>query len=235
MPRKAVKRVPEAPKPQEPIETQSFHPEPPERLWRKPAMNSTYSVKQLAQLAREGMVRVPPFQRSFVWDDEHVLHLLDSLIQGFYIGNITLWEQYKLPAQKVSLAGLEFDGHSHGCLIVDGQQRVGSIARFMLTPRYAFDFSHMAFVVRSEPGRDVIPLHLLENTLAILDGLKNDLWSPEQAGWLNDKLIYRTVCATVLPHTWEIDQVMEMFRRMNTAGVRMEADEVEAALRRARG
>jgi hypothetical protein len=53
-------------------------------------------------------------------------------------------------------------------------------------------------------------------------------------GYLSDSLLYREACATVLPYEWEIDQVMKMFKHMNTAGIRMDPADVEAALLRAR-
>lgn len=218
------------------VEPVSTHTDPPNDLrWKAAAQVHQNSARQVADMVQAGQLRIPVFQRKFVWDDEHVLYLLDSLLQGFYVGNVTLWEQYDLPVKTVDVAGVEAQGTKRGYLVVDGQQRIGSIARAFLTPRYAFDFMSMKFVVASEPARDRIPLHfMVANILRILDGVKNDLWSPEQAGWLTDNLVYRQVCSTILPHTWGVADVMEMFRRMNTAGIRMASSDVEAALQKAR-
>jgi len=233
-PRKPRKPAPQAPPAPEPPST---HPDVPrEARWRQPASVHQHTVRQVAEMVQTGKLRIPDFQRDFVWEDDHVLYLLDSLLRGFYVGNVTLWEQYKLPAKTVNVAGIEAEGSDHGFLVVDGQQRIGSIARALLTKRYAFDFLTLKFVVASEPRKDLVPLHILHGAgvHAVLAGIKEDLWSAEQAGWLQDNLIYRQVCATVLPYGWEIGEVMEMFGRMNTTGVRMDAHEVEAALQKAR-
>jgi hypothetical protein len=55
----------------------------------------------------------------------------------------------------------------------------------------------------------------------------------DHAGRLADDLIYRVVATVGLPYQWSLANVMNMFRRLNTAGTRMGADEVEDALRRA--
>ena len=39
-----------------------------------------------------GVVKVPKFQRDFVWDIEQTAKLLDSILKGYPIGTFILWE-----------------------------------------------------------------------------------------------------------------------------------------------
>lgn len=39
-----------------------------------------------------GKIRVPRFQRPFVWRQPDLLQLLDSVLQGFPIGSILIWD-----------------------------------------------------------------------------------------------------------------------------------------------
>lgn len=39
-----------------------------------------------------GKIRIPNFQRPFVWKQQDIHVLLDSVFQGFPIGTILIWE-----------------------------------------------------------------------------------------------------------------------------------------------
>lgn len=40
---------------------------------------------------RRGEIRLPSFQRPFVWTRSDMLDLLDSIYQGYPVGSILLW------------------------------------------------------------------------------------------------------------------------------------------------
>ena len=51
--------------------------------------------KQVSQHLRhvdEGVYLLPEFQRTFVWDEEKILGLWDSLYHGFPVGQLMLWQ-----------------------------------------------------------------------------------------------------------------------------------------------
>jgi uncharacterized protein with ParB-like and HNH nuclease domain len=52
--------------------------------------SGSYSIAEVVKLAQEGYLRVPLFQRSFVWNSGDVKALLDSLYRGFPIGTLLL-------------------------------------------------------------------------------------------------------------------------------------------------
>ena len=55
---------------------------------------TTGSIKidRLRNKIIEGNIKIPPFQREFVWKQEQVIELLDSIIKDYPIGSILLWE-----------------------------------------------------------------------------------------------------------------------------------------------
>jgi hypothetical protein len=46
----------------------------------------------LFRRVRNGELRIPAFQRGFVWTEEKILSLLDSVYRGYPIGSLLLWK-----------------------------------------------------------------------------------------------------------------------------------------------
>ena len=84
-----------------------------------------------------GKIVLPAMQRPFVWKDDRITRLIDSLLRGFPIGTALLWKtsvmQRFRPFQKdiQSDAGITIDfesgGSSERYLVLDGQQRLTSL------------------------------------------------------------------------------------------------------------
>ena len=47
-----------------------------------------YFIKDLISDLERGMVRIPSFQRGFVWDTERVIYFIDSIDRGFPFGSV---------------------------------------------------------------------------------------------------------------------------------------------------
>lgn len=77
------------------------------------AVPSDFNVMTLKQLVDNGWVRIPGFQRHFVWDMARASKLIESLILGLPVPQLFLYEQNR-------------DRH----LLIDGQQRLMSIYYF---------------------------------------------------------------------------------------------------------
>ena len=52
-------------------------------------------LEELFEEIRTGRLRSPRFQRSFVWRPEAMVKLLDSLVRGYPIGSLLIWEPGK--------------------------------------------------------------------------------------------------------------------------------------------
>ena len=53
----------------------------------------TYPLAQLVGMVREGVVRVPHFQRGLRWKKADAVALIDSVLRGFPIGSLLLWQR----------------------------------------------------------------------------------------------------------------------------------------------
>ena len=51
------------------------------------------SIRRLIGKISSGEIRIPSFQRGFVWEPEAVAFLMDSLFKGYPIGAVLLWTQ----------------------------------------------------------------------------------------------------------------------------------------------
>jgi hypothetical protein len=125
--------------------------------------SSVISIPELITLAREGAIRIPRFQRSYVWDASDVRNLLDSIYRGFPIGTVILWRK-EAPVGEVNFGPIHFQAPAtnDALWVVDGQQRIGSLFG-TLAPEWAgqdprfdvyFDLSSTRFI---NPRRGVVP------------------------------------------------------------------------------
>jgi hypothetical protein len=90
--------------------------------------SSEFSIPDLVRFAGEGSLRIPSFQRSFVWDASDVRRLFDSIYRGFPIGTLLLWRK-EAPAGAVSFGPISFHVpyRTDALWVVDGQQRIISL------------------------------------------------------------------------------------------------------------
>jgi hypothetical protein len=88
----------------------------------------SYGIPELVSLADEGSLRIPTFQRQFVWTAKDVRDLFDSLYRGFPVGTLLLW-RHEAPAADLTLGpvSLAAPENSNALWVVDGQQRVTSL------------------------------------------------------------------------------------------------------------
>lgn len=84
-------------------------------------------VGDLLADVQSGKIGLPDLQRPFVWKDSTVRNLLDSMLRGFPIGYIMLWES-PLDYDNKSQIGLDKKDYSAPRdLVIDGQQRLTAL------------------------------------------------------------------------------------------------------------
>ncbi|MCL6426822.1 DUF262 domain-containing protein [Bacillus subtilis] len=93
-------------------------------------MADPISIRSIINNVVSGEIRIPSFQRSYVWTSEQVAFLLDSIYKGIPIGNIFLWKTSEtLKIEKdfgnFSLPSPEKDYPIK--YVLDGQQRLTSL------------------------------------------------------------------------------------------------------------
>lgn len=178
-----------------------------------------------------GRIRIPRFQRDFVWGKSKVLGLLDSMLKGYPIGSIFLWaspNKYNhLFRQIVELEQPEPSEHSGSSFVLDGQQRLISLFVTVKGIKFgsedysniAFDLQDSKFVYKKNANniRYVRICDLLHSTghLKIYNALDDEY-----------KLAF-DMCRTVLTayplsivtvYDQNLDGVVTIFQRINKAG-----------------
>lgn len=202
---------------------------------------TTLDVESLVNMAWNGKIRVPTFQRDFRWAWEDVRRLFDSIVRGYPIGSLLLWVR-PAPEQKLQLGALSIDApkSTDAFYVVDGQQRITSLANALSPdsagdPRFAlsYDLREERFV--RPPKNDdplVIPLPVLFDLQKIL------LWFNRNPG-IADHLesasaITRTIRQFQVP-AYQVSQddpkvLQDIFDRMNNYGKRLTRAEIFSAL-----
>lgn len=87
-------------------------------------------IDRLIKRIDSGDVRIPAFQRAYVWKQNQILELLDSVVTNFPIGSILLWYTSDRLKHTRNIAGylipdtkIEYPVN----YVLDGQQRISSI------------------------------------------------------------------------------------------------------------
>lgn len=91
---------------------------------------SELTIRKVIEQITNGQIRIPAFQRGFVWDAERVAYLMDSIYKGYPFGALLLWRTreplkvernlgpYVLPPPQKDYP-IDY--------VLDGQQRITSI------------------------------------------------------------------------------------------------------------
>lgn len=91
---------------------------------------SDYSIRDILNQVSKGNLRIPAFQRGFVWDSDSVAFLMDSIYKNYPFGTIQLWRtREKLNSEKQfgPFKLFERDEEYPIDYVLDGQQRITSI------------------------------------------------------------------------------------------------------------
>lgn len=91
------------------------------------------SVLHLVTLFRQisaGDIRIPAFQRGFVWSDKQIMELLESVTEGFPIGSLLLWNVDKkmlriAPSDATSFPAVDENFPTN--YLLDGMQRLSTL------------------------------------------------------------------------------------------------------------
>lgn len=91
---------------------------------------STITIRQLLQRITEGEIRIPAFQREFVWEPDRVQFLMDSIFKGYPIGTVLFWRTKEKLSYDRDLGPFSLPEPKKEYpidYVLDGQQRLTSI------------------------------------------------------------------------------------------------------------
>jgi Protein of unknown function DUF262 len=196
-------------------------------------------VDDLLHRVRAGNVRIPPFQRPLMWDRPDKAELFDSIYRGYPVGTLLLWKR-AAPAATVQLGALELKapGRPEALWLVDGQQRVATLAEALLRKPDAnelalvFDLAVRRFVWQRGGKDRTLPLSV------VLDGAELGEWVVEARLSKNDRQLafdvgkrireYQVPAYVVLDP--DEDVLRTIFHRTNATGKRLSEEDVFLAL-----
>src|SRR5215467_1335103 len=91
---------------------------------------SAVKIDKLIDRVADGDIKIPAFQRRFVWKQDQVIELLDSIYHNYPIGSILLWnsdEKLKATRNVCGFAIPERPVSYPVNYVLDGQQRLSTI------------------------------------------------------------------------------------------------------------
>lgn len=100
---------------------------------KKPELNTNaIKIDKLINRIDEGVIKIPAFQRGYVWKQNQILELLESIVKQYPISSVLLWEateKEKLKSTR-NIAGYMIPDCKESWpvnYVLDGQQRISSI------------------------------------------------------------------------------------------------------------
>jgi hypothetical protein len=88
------------------------------------------TIREILDLVPRGQIRIPAFQRGFVWDPEQVAFLMDSVYKNYPFGSLLFWrtkEQLKFERKLGPFSLPKGDPDYPIDYVLDGQQRITSL------------------------------------------------------------------------------------------------------------
>jgi hypothetical protein len=185
-----------------------------------------FNLLTIVSFIESGAIKIPGFQRNYVWDQKRASKLIESLIVGLPIPQIFLYEAGKN----------EF-------LVIDGQQRLLTIYFFF---KQRFPKKSLRAELRkvfAEHGS--IPNEVLEDDnffsdfhlqLGKVSADKQNKFNGLSYGTLEDlkrSFDLRTIRSVIIKQQLPSDDdssIYEMFNRLNTGGVNLSPQEIRSSL-----
>ena len=213
---------------------------------------------ELIQKIKSGKVKVPKFQRNFVWNINQTAELLDSMIKGYPIGTFILWETTARMNSVRDIGDLpKIPESPHGervAYVLDGQQRITSLfaahqgAEMPKTEeRKATDYKEIFVDLRKNSETDGDPivttvkpdgehvrlqdiLHAFSggNLSDLMDSARYSKGSRMQITQYIENLSGYQFSAIVLESD-NMDVAIEVFTRINTSGKTLTLFEIMSA------
>ena len=214
--------------------------------------NRSQSYNELFVGIDAGTIKIPKFQREFVWSKEQTAALIDSLVKGFPVGAFTYWETTDelRHVRNIGNHQLRNVPKDHPVqYVLDGQQRITSLYAVRKGAVYAqpggsrIDYKDISIdlsldpegdetVVFSSPSKDSpsISVHqLLSGSVArIFRKFKTEA-DQEKIEIYKTRLESYSFPLVIIGRRYPIDIATEVFTRINTGGTELHLFEIMVA------
>ena len=210
---------------------------------------------KLVERIAAGKIRVPRFQRAFVWKQPDLHALLDSVLRGFPIGSILVWDTEEIIETTQRVGPVDVSPRPDGLVgyLLDGQQRVSTLVGTLRLPeevestvdqvdwRVYCDLENQEFVRAPRGGVEPqhFPVRSLLNTAGFIaacrriesdvdDGTRAQRWLNEADRLANAFRDYQLPLIHI--READLDSAVTVFARLNRRGRKITADEMVSAL-----
>lgn len=202
---------------------------------------------------QKGIIKIPKFQRDFVWSIEKTAKLLDSILKGYPIGTFILWQTDERINDIKNVGNLKIPPTPDGTkvqYVLDGQQRITSLyAAYLgaeiqkIGEKKITDYKNIYVnldrdineneeqVITAEPtGEKHISLsdvlNFMDRMTDIQDSFSNEDFKRIHA---YSRAFDTYDFSTVLLRKEDIDSAIEVFTRINTGGQTLTLFEIMSA------
>lgn len=203
---------------------------------------------------QKGIIKIPKFQREFVWSIDKTAKLLDSILKGYPIGTFILWQTDERINDIKNVGNLEIPDTPEGTkvqYVLDGQQRITSLfaaylgAQIQKTgEKKVTDYSNIVVnldkdisendnqVITAEPaGEKHLSLCEVLNFSYTKARELSEKFSEDELELINAySTAFKTYeFSTVVLRKEDIDSAIEVFTRINTGGQTLTLFEIMSA------
>lgn len=198
---------------------------------QKIKIKGDYKLADIVNDIERGVLRIPQWQREFVWDKPKVIKLLESIYLEYPIGSFFFWDaprKYYDFYRDIAELGLpKPDKYEKIVFILDGQQRLTSLyVTFKGLTLYGrnykkicFDLDEKVFVDRTPDNQRYISFSdLLSGEYDVYDDLTKD-----RKGAFNEcKDRFKNYPFSAIDvRDKELDEVCDIFERINQGGQKL--------------
>jgi len=199
---------------------------------QKIKIKSDYKLADIIREIERGVLRIPQFQREFVWDKPRVMKLLESIYLEYPIGSFFFWDAprkyYDFYRDIAELNLPKPDKYEKITFILDGQQRLTSLYVTVkgLTlynrnyKKICFDLDEKVFVDRQPDNQRFVSISdLLSNDgFDIYEGL-----TVERKKSFNEcyQRFNNYPFSAIDVRDKELDEVCDIFERINQGGQKL--------------
>jgi len=200
-----------------------------------------WTLHKLILELEKGHIKIPRFQRDYIWERSKVIKLFNSILSQYPIGSIFLWSappKYKNFIRKTEYLEFENKNENNKCdFIIDGQQRIVSLYATLRGKKVGkTDYSKICFNVKKKdlvvPRKKIekfnIPVCTVFNNEAyneiIADLKKYD--ASHKTKYVNAWEEFRNILmnypiSIVKTLNNDLEDVVEIFERINQGGNRL--------------
>lgn len=197
---------------------------------------ATPLVSDLIKDIEKGTIKIPQFQRRFVWKADQALNLLDSIANNYPIGSLLLWRTDSKLAVERNIGDFrlpETDDLSPTDYVLDGQQRLTVIYSCLggLPEgegfRAGYHIDERSFIELGDTSDPlVLPLRIVFRTSELLDfrtALRSRQGNVRQNDSLDEliRVLTNYRIPVVLLKELTVEEVCPIFERINSSGTRL--------------